>query len=245
MQLELCPHRNFRMPQNSREITPQPSSLNKPPRSILPEIFAFAPNREILGGTAYFIVNKSGNILIDCPAWNDINQQFLITNGGVRWLILTHRNGIGKHINEIKSIYSCEVILQEQEAYLLPEIQVTSFRDKLSLDSNLELIWTPGYSPGSACLYWQEQNGVLFSGRHLLPTANGNICPLRTAKTFHWFRQLNSVQMLRDRFSEKTLKYICPGANTGFLRGKGYLDRAYQQLSALNLESLRQKQPIL
>ena len=51
--------------------------------------------------------------------------------------------------------------------------------------------------------------------------------------------------MLRDRFSEKTLKYICPGANTGFLRGKGYLDQAYQQLSALNLESLRQKQPIL
>ena len=245
MQLELCPHYTLRMPQNSREITPHPSGTNKPPRSVLPEIFVFPPNRETLGGTAYFIVNKSGNVLIDCPAWNEINQQFLMANGGFSWLILTHRNGISKHINQIKNTYHCEVIIQEQEAYLLPEIKVTSFREKLSLDNSLELIWTPGYSPGSSCLYWQKQDGVLFSGRHLLPRANGDITPLRTAKTFHWFRQLNAVQLLRDRFNEKTLKYICPGANTGFLRGKGYIDRAYQKLSALDLVSLRQEQPLL
>ena len=233
------------MPQNSREITPHLSRLNKPPRSVLPDIFAFAPNRHTLGGTAYFIVNKSGNILIDCPAVNELNQQFFLDNGGISWLILTHRNGIGKEVNQIKNTYNCEIIIQEQEAYLLPEMQVTSFKEKISLGNTLEIIWTPGYSPGSACLYWQEHNGILFSGRHLLPKANGNVAPLRTAKTFHWFRQLNSVKLLCDRFNEKTLKYICPGANTGFLRGKGYLDQAYQKLSALDLVALRQEQPIL
>ena len=233
------------MPQNSPEITSHPSRPIKPPRSVLPEIFAFAPHKDTLGGTAYFIVNKSGNILLDCPAWNEINQQFLMANGGVRWLILTHRNGISKQLNQIQTFCQCEVIIQEQEAYLLPEIKITSFRETLSLNNTLELIWTPGYSPGSSCLYWQENNGVLFSGRHLLPRGNGEIAPLRTAKTFHWFRQLNSVQLLLDRFNEKTLKYICPGANAGFLRGKGFLDYAYQKLSALDLSALRQEQPLL
>ena len=233
------------MPQNLSEITSHPSRSAKPPRSILPGIFAFAPYKDTLGGTAYLIVNKSGNVMIDCPAWNEINQQFLMANGGIRWLILTHRNGISKQINQIKTIHQCEIIIQEQEAYLLPEIKVTSFRETLSFNSTFELIWTPGYSPGSSCLYWQENNGVIFSGRHLLPRGTGNITPLRTAKTFHWFRQLNSVQLLLDRFNEKTLKYICPGANTGFLRGKGYLDDAYQKLSALDLSALRQEKPLL
>ena len=232
------------MPQNTTEITPLSSRPTKPPRPILPNIFAFAPHKDTLGGTAYFIVNKTGNILIDCPAWNDINQQFLTAHGGVRWLLLSHRNGISKNLTQIQTSYHCEVVIQEQEAYLLPEQTVTVFRNTLSLDSAFELIWTPGYSPGSACLYWQEHGGILFSGRHLLPMGNGNIAPLRTAKTFHWLRQLNSVQLLLDRFNENTLKYICPGANTGFLRGQGYLDQAYQKLSTLDLSALRQKQPI-
>ncbi len=233
------------MPQNLPEITSHPSRPIKSPRSILPGIFAFPPHKDTLGGTAYFIVNKSGNILLDCPAWNEINQQFLKANGGVRWLILTHRNGISKQLDRIKTIHQCEIIIQEQEAYLLPETPVTSFRETFSLNSTFELIWTPGYSPGSSCLYWQENNGVLFSGRHLLPRGNKNITPLRTAKTFHWFRQLNSVRLLLDRFNEKTLKYICPGANTGFLRGNGYVEDAYQKLSALDLSALRQEQPLL
>ena len=53
------------------------------------------------------------------------------------------------------------------------------------------------------------------------------------------------MKLLIDRFNEKTLKYICPGANTGFLRGKGYIDRAYQKLSTLDLSALRQTKPIM
>ena len=226
------------MPQNSTEIT---ASLGnkKPPRSILPGIFAFAPNRDTLGATAYLIVDKSGNILLDCPIWNEINQEFLLANGGVSRLIITHRGGIGQQVQQMQKTLDCEILIQEQEAYLLPEVKVNSFAEQLSLGDNVELIWTPGHSPGSSCLYWQEHGGVLFSGRHLLPKSSSEIVPLRTAKTFHWWRQLNSVAKLRDRFDADTLKYIIPGANTGYLRGKGYIDRAYQCLTALDLASLR------
>ena len=238
MQPDSSPYDLFNPSQNDlRYLIRQPT---KAPRPILEGVFAFPPNRDTFGATAYFIVEKGGNILVDCPAWDEANRQFLMDRGGVRWLVLTHRAGIGKQISQMQAILGCEILIQEQEAYLLPEVRVTSFEREFILSASCTAIWTPGHSPGSSCLYCSHHGGVLFSGRHLLPNQQGEIAPLRLAKTFHWFRQLRSVQLLRDRFSPQTLHYICPGANTGFLRGKGVIDPAYQHLSALDLETLGQ-----
>ncbi|MDJ0581731.1 MBL fold metallo-hydrolase [Crocosphaera sp.] len=211
---------------------------SKVPRLLIDDLFAFAPNREILGGTAYFIVEKSGNILIDCPFYCDDYLDFLAQQGGVEWLFLTHRGGMSSSIKEWHNALGCEIVIQEQEAYLLPTLTVTSFEQEIKLTDTVTAIWTPGHSTGSSCLYWQQHGGVLFTGRHLLPDHQGHPTPLRLEKTFHWLRQLESVAQLSDRFSTDTLKYICPGANTGFLRGKGLIDNAYQHLTALDLEQL-------
>ena len=231
------------MPQHSTEITASLGNT-KVPRLIMPGIFAFTPNRDTLGATSYLIVNKIGNLLFDCPAWNDVNQEFIQSEGGVKSLIISHRGGIGKNVLQMQQILNCQVVMQEHEAYLLPEVEVTSFAENLSLSQDLELIWTPGHSPGSSCLYAQQQGGILFTGRHLLPKSPTDVVPLRTSKTFHWRRQLNSIAQLRDRFDETSLKYILPGANTGYLRGKGYIDNAWQQLSQLDLEALRSVEAI-
>ena len=210
----------------------------KPPRPILENIFAFPPNRDTLGATAYFIVEKSGNVLLDSPGWSTQTAQFLQSHGGIRWLFLTHRGGIGS-LNQLQSAFDCEVIIQEQEAYLIPEIKVTSFERDITLAPGFQGIWTPGHSPGSSCFYCRAYGGVLFTGRHLVPNQQGEPTPLRTAKTFHWLRQLRSVQALCDRFNSQTLNTICPGANTGFLRGKGAIAQAYPRLLALDLEALQ------
>lgn len=205
----------------------------KSPRVVLNSIFAFPPNRDTLGATAYFIVENGGNILIDCPAWNEVNQQFLQEQGGARWLFLTHRTAMAK-VAEFQRFLGCEVVVQEQEAYLLPDVTVLSFQDSQSLGDRFLALWTPGYSPGSACLYDAAAGGVLFSGRHLLPNQEGKLSALRTGKTFHWPRQVQSVRRLVEKFSLTTLNYICPGANTGFLRGERLIDKAYERLVELN-----------
>lgn len=204
-----------------------------------------------MGATAYLILENSaegsgqvGNILVDCPAWDDGNRSFLQSQGGARWLVLTHRGGIGK-VRDIQQALGCEVVIQEQEAYLLPRLEVTTFHKDFTLSARSRMIWTPGHSPGSACLHCDRHGGILFSGRHLLPDRHGSPMPLRTAKTFHWPRQIRSVQHLLQEFTPETLSYICPGANTGFLRGKRAVDQAYHRLAQLDLNQCMQAKPLL
>lgn len=229
-------------PPASNSSEPLPSPATKPPRSVFETVFAFPPNRDIAGGTAYLILEADGNILVDCPAWDDATRSFLQQQGGVRWLFLTHRGAIGK-VKSIQQETGCEVLIQEQEAYLLPQMQITTFQQEFRLSPTSLAIWTPGYSPGSACLYHDRNGGILFTGRHLLPNQQGNPVPLRIAKTFHWLRQLRSLAALRDRFTPDTLQFLCPGANTGFLRGQRSIDRAYDRLSQLDLDALRLEKP--
>jgi glyoxylase-like metal-dependent hydrolase (beta-lactamase superfamily II) len=207
----------------------QPSQTAKQPRPVLDNIFAFPPNRDTLGGTSYLIVGNEGNILIDSPADDTTNQDFMRSHGGVRWLFITHRDAIGKTA-EIQQTFGCEVLIQEQEAYLLPGLTVTSFTQEFTLNSKSRVIWTPGHSPGSSCLYYSDLGGVIFSGRHLVPNQEGEPVPFRTAKTFHWPRQIKSLKLILESFTPETLQYICPGANTGFLRGKRVIDNAYHRL---------------
>ncbi len=224
----------------SAKIPPVPSSSarSKLPQLVFetadPAVYAFAPNRETLGGTAYLIDEPNGSILVDTPAWTDENQQFLAAQS-VKWLFLTHRGGIGKTLVALQQKLQCQVLIQEQEAYLIPEVESCTFQHNYMLTDTIEALWTPGHSPGSSCLYTTIHGGTLFSGRHLLPNHHGHPQPLRTAKTFHWPRQLNNVAALRNRFSSDTLNYICPGASIGLLRGSYTMAAAYQKLMALEL----------
>jgi len=185
----------------------QQTSVSKQPRLVLENTFAFPPNRDTLGATAYFIVENESNILVDCPAWDEINQTFLRERGGVRLLFLTHRGAIAK-AREIQEVTGCDILIQEQEAYLLPGLQLTVFEREFAVSDRTLAFWTPGHSPGSSCLYDTGNGGVLFSGRHLLPNREGAPVPLLTAKTFHWPRQINSVKSIIDRFSPSALQQV-------------------------------------
>lgn len=218
-------------------------ALPKQPRFVLDNVFAFPPNRDTLGGTAYLIVEKDAKILIDCPAFHETTQDFLQQHGGVDWLSISNRSSIGQAVRWQQET-GCKIVVQEREAYLLKEAQVTTFGSELELPGRCLGIWTPGYSPGSSCWYYAGEGGILFSGRHLVPDRHGNPTPLRTAKTFHWGRQLQSTRSLLERFSPDTLQLICPGANTGFLRGERGIEPAYAKLSALDLEACLQATPL-
>ncbi|MEO0867598.1 MAG: MBL fold metallo-hydrolase [Cyanobacteria bacterium J06642_11] len=235
---------------NSSRSTPK---LPQPVFDTEPTAYAFSPNRETLGGTAYLIPHtpaQSGdsltrnNILVDCPGWTETNLNFIEHQGGIGFLVITHRGGASR-VGDWQAKFNCQVIVQEQEAYLLPQVKTQTFHRTLDLTPHHRLLWTPGHSPGSLCLYSASNGGTLFTGRHLLPTREGGAAPLRVAKTFHWPRQLKNVQRLLEEFTPQTLANLCPGANTGFLRGKKSIHEAYQRLSTLDFQTLATAQALM
>ncbi|MEL6488667.1 MAG: MBL fold metallo-hydrolase [Cyanobacteria bacterium J06621_3] len=223
------------------------STVAKQPQAVFETVFAFAPNRETLGGTAYLILEKDSNgqpanILVDCPALNETNQAFITAHGGVQTLFVTHRGGMAD-VKTFQSALGAQVLIQEQEAYLLPAVPVTTFHRDRTLSNTSRVFWNAGHSPGSACLYHDAYGGVLFTGRHLLPIKGGAPSPLRLSKTFHWPRQLQAAQQLLTQFTPQTLSTICPGANTGFLRGEKKITNAYQQLQSVDWDGLATAKP--
>jgi glyoxylase-like metal-dependent hydrolase (beta-lactamase superfamily II) len=229
-------------------LVSEPASAPRPPRPALETVYAFPPNRDTMGGTAYFVAaqdpaGQPANLLVDTPAWHPATADFIQQKGGVRWWVITHRNGMG-NVAPIQAVLQCELVLQEQEAYLLPLIDNrVTYHQQMDFGDIATVLWTPGYSPGSACLYYKAHGGVLFTGRHLLPNQDGQITALRFSKTFHWPRQLRQIQRLQKDFDAETLAYLCPGANLGFLRGKTVMAEAYDQLQAIDVEALRSMQP--
>ena len=215
--------------------------MSKEPQIVLDSIYAFPPNRHILGGTSYLIVKNQGNVLIDCPLWHDQTHQFIEQMGGVSTLILTHRGGISPQLSEIYEALNCEIWIQEQEAYLIAPLPVQTFCKSQKFEDGDRMLWTPGHSPGASCFYSPVENGVLFTGRHLLPDAQGRPQPLKMPKTFHWPRQLASINLLLQEFSSETLSYLLPGANVGLLRGKRVIPDAYTALEAVTKTLTRAK----
>lgn len=196
-----------------------------------------------MGGTSYFIVEKdlegrSGNLLIDVPAYQPDVLTFIQNQGGVSQLVITHRGAIGE-ARALQVALQCDVVVQEQESYLLSDLaNLVTYQEHLHLGGHCEVFWTPGHSPGAACVHSKNHGGILFTGRHLLPDRQGRLMPLRFSKTFHWPRQLRSVKKLQAKFSAETLAYVCPGANTGFLRGKHIIADGYSQLQAIDVDNL-------
>src|SRR3990170_48919 len=60
----------------------------------------------------------------------------------------------------------------------LPDVEVEG-GEVIGGSLRLEVVWTPGHSPGHICLYDRERR-ILFSGDHVLPVITPNVSLLRS-----------------------------------------------------------------
>ncbi len=85
------------------------------------------------------------------------------------WL---HRNGVPAE--EAEFIKSASMAAREFVRVVEPDLLLEG-AESLPLDgSELQVVWTPGHSPGHCCFYWARRR-LLFSGDHLLPKISPNI----------------------------------------------------------------------
>ena len=211
---------------------------------MAPGLWLFAPNRDTQGGSAWLLETEQQDLLIDCPALSDANLAFLadrVGSGRSGRIVLTGRNGHGR-CRALQERLGWPVMVQEQEAYLLPGVQaLQSFAQERELGPGLLLVWTPGPSPGSCVLHVAGGAATagdgLFCGRLLLPVAPDRLAPLRSRRTFHWSRQLRSLERLRQRLAPGSPGWIASGGALGALRGGRLVSDGAALLAGLPLNA--------
>jgi glyoxylase-like metal-dependent hydrolase (beta-lactamase superfamily II) len=210
-------------------------------------LWLFAPNRDTQGGSSWLVQGDPGraepDLLVDAPALTAANRDVLAqrraavgVDGGL--IVLTSREGHGQ-TRQWQELLGWPVLVQEQESYLLPGVErLRPFARQLAPAPGLALLWTPGPTPGSCVLHLRRgaEDG-LFCGRLLVPVAAGALAPLCTARTFHWQRQLASLQQLLLWLPAGSPAWIATGAGLGALRGQPLVSDGAQQLKTLAAQS--------
>lgn len=196
-----------------------PAEAGRPPQQVLDGLWAFAPNRDCQGGTAWWLEQAGGALLVDCPAYTAANLAFL-RGRPAGMLLLTSREGHGR-TRRFQEALGWPVLVQEQEAYLLPGVQqLQTFGEELDLAPGWRLLWTPGPTPGACVLHASGEPDVLFCGRLLSPTGPGAAAPLATARSFHWGRWQRSLKTLKAWLPQGSPRWIASGAGLGALAGE-------------------------
>ena len=160
----------------------------------------FPPNETCNGGTSWWLQSDPEPVLIDCPPLTKDIVQFLrkLSSNSLPRIILTNREAHGR-VTELHSQLGWPVLVQDQEAYLLPGIKkLETFSESYQTVAGLRLLWTPGPTPGSCVVLAPSPWNVLFCGRLLIPTKLDQLKPFRTRTTFHWTRYQKSLQKLRQ-----------------------------------------------
>ncbi len=233
-----------------------PSEEGRPPLPVRPGLWLFAPSRESQGGSAWLLEAAGADLLIDCPGYTRANLRFLAGrprhrtagNGPPRaWILLTGRGGHGR-CRRLQQALGWPVLVQEQEAYLLPGVDpLHTFAAEHRLEPDVRLLWTPGPSPGACIVHVSpaaaDGRGGLFCGRLLVPVAPARVAPLRQRGTFHWGRQLRSVERLRRWLPPGSPGWIASGAGLGALRGAKLVEQGSDLLGELDLEALALQPP--
>jgi len=215
----------------------------RPPRQLSEALWLFAPNRAAQGGSSWLLQGDAQrgqpDLLVDGPAYTEANLALLDrrraavgADGGL--IVLTSREGHGE-ARRWQQRLGWRVLVQEQEAYLLPGVaRLETFATECEPAAGIRLLWTPGPTPGS-CVVHVQRAGVdgLFCGRLLVPLAPGRLAPLQTPRTFHWPRQLASVQRLRAWLPESSPDWLATGAALGALRGQHLVANAAELLRSL------------
>ena len=235
------------------EPTPEPASASptqpaleqgRPPQVVRDDLWLFAPNRDSAGGSAWWLEQAlpdgSRGLLIDAPGLTQANLAFL-QERGPGWIVLTGREGHGR-TRPLQEALGWPVLVQEQEAYLLPGLQrLHTFAAEHALSPQARLLWTPGPTPGACVLLaggGDPPTALLFCGRLLSPLAPGRAGPLRTTRSFHWGRWLRSLERLRAWLPADAPGWLASGAGLGALRGEKLVPDGRRVLDGLDLEDL-------
>ncbi len=184
------------------------------------------------GASSYLVVRPEGNWMVDSPRAAGPLLRRIGELGGVRRMLLTHRDDVADHAKFAKR-FGCERAIHRIEAVgglAGVELQL-DIDEPAKLDDQLWAIPLPGHTRGSIAYLYRDQ--YLFSGDHLWwsPPVGG----LQASKRVCWYNWREQIQSM-ERLLDFRFEWVLPG------HGRRYQaespDAMHRELSAL-IERMR------
>ncbi len=166
-------------------------------------------SKNSFGAASYLIVRDTGNILIDSPRFARPLVENLEKLGGIKTLLLTHKDDVADH-QKFSKYFGCERIMHVDDADTFPEIERTiQGHNPIELDHELTIIPVPGHTKGSMVFLYKDT--FLFTGDHLAFSRSlQHFYAFRSACWYSWPELKKSMEELQAyRFS-----CILPGHGT-------------------------------
>ena len=161
------------------------------------------------GGWSYLITRPKtdgGNILIDSPRFATQLIKRVDVLGGVKQMLLTHKDDIADHELFREKFDSTRVMHADDGARRLRIEQVLEGQQPLELDKDIIAIPTPGHTRGHVVYLYRRK--FLFTGDHLAWSPNRNtLTAFRSVAWYSWEKQIESMKKLLDYDFE----WVLPG----------------------------------
>lgn len=161
------------------------------------------------GAWSYLITrpeNEGGNLLIDSPRYATQLVKRIAAMGGVRHMLLTHKDDVADHERFAKK-FGCERVMHADDgAEQLGVERIIHGEDPVRLDTDVLAIPTPGHTRGHVVFLYK--NKFLFTGDHLAwSAARSTLTAFRSATWYSWTKQIESM----GRLANYDFEWVLPG----------------------------------
>mmetsp|Transcript_39596 Transcript_39596/g.112932 ORF Transcript_39596/g.112932 Transcript_39596/m.112932 type:complete len:391 (-) Transcript_39596:1488-2660(-) len=174
------------------------------------EFYCLGAVTHTLGTESYLIVREGrGNVMVEPASHTKQVVDFVMQRGGVKYLVLTHRDHTKGH-SFWRMQTGCKRVLHSDEMCYL---SVGPFESTYGLehwvrgkgpvsslpdgDPDVKLIHTPGHTKGHLCVLYKDR--LLMTGDHLCYSHRvKSLMCIRAVCWDNWRTQLESVKMLKQ-----------------------------------------------
>jgi glyoxylase-like metal-dependent hydrolase (beta-lactamase superfamily II)/ferredoxin len=153
-------------------------------------------SRRSYGAASYLIVRPTGNVLVDSPRFCEPLARRLAALGGIRWLVLTHRDDVADHAL-FHQRFGCQRVMHGADVSgdLRGVERILTGNEPARLEDELTIIPVPGHTRGHVCLLYRDH--FLFTGDHLAWDAEaGVLTAFRDYCWYSWPEQIRSMEKL-------------------------------------------------
>jgi glyoxylase-like metal-dependent hydrolase (beta-lactamase superfamily II)/ferredoxin len=161
------------------------------------------------GAWSYLIVRpetEGGNLLIDSPRFATQLVKRIAEVGGVKRMVLTHRDDIADH-ELFAGKFGCERVMHRDDgARNIGVEHIIEGEQDIRLDQDLLAIPTPGHTRGHVVFLYK--NRFLFTGDHLAWSATRKtLTAFPSVAWYSWTRQTESMSKLLNY----NFEWVLPG----------------------------------